>query len=70
VSLACGWVSEHHVICVIDDRIGYMWRHERIAGAAVLGGSCCLSATVIPADDQQWHLTSAGWPAAPEDYYP
>ena len=41
-----------------------------LALQAVLAEDRCLSATAISADDQQWHLTSAGWPAAPEDFYP
>ncbi len=41
-----------------------------LAVQAVLAEDHCLSATAIPVDDQQWHLTSAGWPAAPEDFYP
>ena len=41
-----------------------------LALQVVLAEDRCLSATAIPADDQQWHLTSAGWPAAPEDFYP
>ena len=41
-----------------------------LAVQAVLAEDRCLSATAIPADHQQWHLTSADWPAAPEDFYP
>ena len=41
-----------------------------LAVHAVLTEDRCLSATAIPADNEQWHLTSAGWPAAPEDFYP
>jgi hypothetical protein len=28
-----------------------------------------LSATAIATEERQWHLTSADWPAAPEDFY-
>jgi GntR family transcriptional regulator/MocR family aminotransferase len=41
-----------------------------LAVQAVLAEDRSLSATAIPADDRQWHLTSADWPAAPEDFYP
>lgn len=36
---------------------------------AVLTENRSLTATAITADDGQWHLTSADWPAAPEDFY-
>jgi GntR family transcriptional regulator/MocR family aminotransferase len=37
---------------------------------AVLAEDGALAAAAVPADDQQWHLVSADWPAAPEDFYP
>jgi hypothetical protein len=36
---------------------------------AVLAEKHTLSATALPAGEQQWHLSSAGWPVAPEDFY-
>jgi hypothetical protein len=37
---------------------------------AVLAEERSLTAAAIPADsDQPWHLTSADWPAATEDFY-
>ncbi len=40
-----------------------------LAVQAVIAEDRSLTATAIPADDQPWHLTSADWPAAPEDFY-
>jgi len=48
------------------DAVGRLERAVR----AVLAEDRCLSATAIPAEDQHWHLASADWPAAPEDFYP
>jgi DNA-binding transcriptional MocR family regulator len=36
---------------------------------AVMAEDRSLSATAIAAEERQWHLTSADWPAAPEDFY-
>ena len=36
---------------------------------AVAAEDTSLAATAIPADDEHWHLTSADWPTAPEDFY-
>jgi GntR family transcriptional regulator / MocR family aminotransferase len=36
---------------------------------AVMAEKPSLSATAIPADEHEWHLTSADWPAAPDDFY-
>jgi GntR family transcriptional regulator/MocR family aminotransferase len=41
-----------------------------LAVQAVLAEDHSLSATAIPAGEQEWHLTSTDWPAAPEDFYP
>ncbi len=40
-----------------------------LAVHAVMAEDRSLSARTIPTDEQQWHLTSADWPAAPEDFY-
>jgi len=45
MSLGRSWVSQRHFICVIDERIGYIRRHERIAGVAVLGGPRAVTQT-------------------------
>jgi hypothetical protein len=42
----------------------------QLAVQAVLAEDRSLSATAIPADDQQWHLTSADWPAGPRGLLP
>jgi GntR family transcriptional regulator / MocR family aminotransferase len=42
-------------------------RLER-AVQAVMSEDRSLAAAAIPADDRQWHLASADWPAAPEDF--
>ena len=43
-------------------------RLERAAGA-VMAEEPSLAATAIPSAEDQWHLTSADWPAAPGDFY-
>lgn len=43
-------------------------RLER-AVLAVMAEEPSLAGAAIPAGEQQWHLTSAGWPAAPDDFY-
>lgn len=40
-----------------------------LAVRAVMAEQRSLAATAIPAEERPWHLTSADWPAAPEDFY-
>jgi GntR family transcriptional regulator / MocR family aminotransferase len=41
-----------------------------LALQAVMTEERTLAAAAIPAQEQEWHLTSADWPAAPDDFYP
>jgi GntR family transcriptional regulator/MocR family aminotransferase len=40
-----------------------------LAVQAVMAEDRSLSATAIATEERQWHLVSADWPAAPEDFY-
>lgn len=42
----------------------------QLAVQAVTTEDRSLAAAAIPADDRQWRLASADWPAAPDDFYP
>ena len=41
----------------------------QMAVQAVAGEERALSATALPVQEVEWHLTSADWPAAPGDFY-